>query len=520
MEIIKKIFFLSAIFILLILPFSGNIMYSTPDDNMYLLITSGAYTGSPSPYTIFEGFIYSSIISNLYSILKGVEWYSVVHYGLSIFAYSIITFNIYKSKCSFLIKFAITFFTFVLQAYFLISPQNTLLSSELALVSLILISTKEELAWKCFAILLFVIGVDIRYDAAMLVYMIGWPITIFTAKSKNLIGSKKNIIFVISLLFFAFVLKKNTQSVYESNHEWQYYKEYNIERGKINDNPNNKKALEILSDNNKRIEYELLCEYRVNDGTILNAKELKECANYIKESQSSILYENYNAYIKCYKDIGGIFCLFLIILCIIESVRMRDKRQMVIMLISFFMFALANIKMMLTTVPKERVIIPALLTITISTLLVTNIKRYKFPVIVCISLLSFQYLLKVKDVYHSNKVLLAQTESVESLINNCPYKKVLIHNMVPISTEAFHSSSSHIGKKMVRCGWLINSPLNKENYVNLKSVVNTLPIMVNRQYTKYLTMQEQLIRDYYNIDTYRDTLSMSDNYIILQINSK
>ena len=85
----------SLIFVLLAWIFS--IRFETNDDVVMLMISSGAYSGTPDYHLVFINVIYGLLLKALYTIFPNMEWYTILFALLHIFSFSLI-FWIYSKR--------------------------------------------------------------------------------------------------------------------------------------------------------------------------------------------------------------------------------------------------------------------------------------------------------------------------------------------------------------------------------------------------------------------------------------
>lgn len=84
---IWKSLLLNLIFLLVFL-IIFNPDYEVRDDNMMKEIAAGA-RGTYNSYLVFINIIIGKILTTLYTIIPGVEWYSIVQTGIIFFAFVI-----------------------------------------------------------------------------------------------------------------------------------------------------------------------------------------------------------------------------------------------------------------------------------------------------------------------------------------------------------------------------------------------------------------------------------------------
>ena len=478
--------------IFLLLPLCGNIVYETADDYMFMLITSGAYTGTPSPYTIFEGYLYSSFIAFLYRFSNQLEWFSVVQHLLSVLSFVIISWYLLRSKIKSLLVYSFFLVLFVVQLEILLSPNFTLCAAELSLASLmILLNGRGNIKYGLLALLLFLIGAEIRFQAVFLPLLVLFPVFLYSQRKKFYCSKEffHTSIFLVCMVVGAFICRTYTNNVYNSE-DWNYYYKYNNARGFLNDNPKAADATKLLDDDNKKKEYDLILNYRVNDGNILNADELDKCANYIIDNSSNSILSNMTSYLMMIlASYDGLWALVVCVFLVYEMTRNRNYKKLMILLWGIMSVLLACMLMASSTLAKARTVIPLL-----SALYFLMVwcsmqiqKRYFNYMLVAFSLILFLHWgYRVNVICHRNSKSISSVEQVNSLLSNVPATKLLVHNIVPISGEAFHYSQSPIAQKLVRSGWLTNAPITKVHYTGFKSYTQGLPYLYDKSQNEFI----------------------------------
>lgn len=517
------ILLVSSVIFFLFLPICGNIVFSTWDDYMLTLITSGAYTGDPSPYTIFEGYIYSSFIAFLYRLSNQFEWYSIVQHILSILAFVVISWNLFKSKIAPTLIYVFFSVVFSVQLGILLAPTFTLCAAELSLASLIiLLNSRGNIKNELLALLLFLIGAEIRFQAVFLPLMVLLPIILYSQKQKFYCSKEfiRTSIVLACMVIGAFACRSYSKFIYNSDRDWQYYSKYNSARGYLNDNPNSIDAMKLLPDDNKKIEYDLIIHYRVNDGNIINADELNKCANYIKRNYSKSVIPNMIPYVATIIRLDGLWAFVICLIIVFELIRKHNYKLLLILCWGGLSVLLACIYMASVSVAKERTIIPllsALYFLIIWCAFRVN-KRYFHSILIIFSLIvSVHWIFRIKNTYCYNARTISEIEKVNSFLSDVPTGKLLVHHKVPIAGEAFHYSQSPIAQKLVRSGWLTNAPITKVNYAGFPSYIQGLPYLYNKNSVKFIEKTQSLIKSYYKIDTERVVISENEDYVVEQL---
>ena len=503
-----------------LLPLCGKIVYSTADDYMFILITSGAYTGSPSPYTIFEGYLYSSIIAFLYRLSNQLEWYSIVQHFLSILSFFVISWYLLRSKLKSFLVYCFFSVIFIVQLYILLSPNFTLCAAELSLASLvILLNSRGNIRKELFATLLFLIGADIRFQAVFFPLVVLFPIYLYSQK-KGFYNSKVSFhtsFFLVCMIIGAFGCRAYSTYIYNSEIDWNYYWRYNEARGFLNDNPKAINAIKLFHDDNKKIEYDLILNYRVNDGNIVNADELNKCTNYIIDNYSNSILSNITPYYLMIIAFDGLWALVVGVFLVYEMIHKRDYKILMILFWGIMSVLLSCVFMASISIAKDRTIVPLLSAFYF--LMVWCAfqiqKRYIYYLLAVFSIIViFHWGMRMRNMIFYNTKEIAEVENINSFLANVPTTKLLVHSGVSIRGEAFHYSQSPIAQKLVRSGWLTNAPITKVHYSGFLSYVQGLPYLYDKTQIKYVEKIQSLIKSYYGIDTERVVISENDDLIV------
>lgn len=521
MENNKKIYnriLLGTLFtIFLLLPFFVNIFFSQSDDQRSLFISSGAYNGTPCPYLVFEGYIYSTILSTLYKINNNIEWYSVMSWTLYLISFLTIGFSIIRLKTNELIKglFLLTFS--FLHFYMCIHPQFTILTSELAFASFALLIQAKNKKYYATAFVLFFIATQIRTSAAFLPFMILFPIFFIKNNFKRTIG-KLSCLCIIGIASFA-----TDNIMYNHSDEWKHFNTYNDARGLIADNPQSAKLLSTIENPNQKKEYELLVKYRFFDTNILTEKEIVDYANTLKQQRLETIRINIHNYYQMYKSLGGITLIITILWLLFVSLKKRHYSTVFFIISCLIMFIIANITIMSMSFPKERVLITLIAALLLSCLYIGYTKKIAYlNTFLCINAIILMFYFGRTN-YQTAKSInepLKLKNEIEGMLNKSKSEKVLM--LVPscLDVEIFSASKSPIAYKTILQGWMYHWPLAPKGYGNFKTLVDGIPMLVNKSAVEQLDIIEDMILQNYKISVDRHILAESENYYLIQFTSK
>lgn len=369
--------------------------------------------------------------------------------------------------------------------------------------------------------MLFIIGFEIRAESALLIFAIGTPFLLYPYSFFNKAYYSKKL-HLLAFLLLCLGLHFLDELPY-NNEEWSQYTSYNHARGWLSDNPLDSMAINILDNDVQKKEYSLLCEYRVNDGTILSAGDLERCATFLKYHWKDCFLQNGNDYLRSTILLGILvpaFYLFLLSLYLFFSKRVK---LLFTCWSSFFLFIMSLLYMMTMCKPKERVLIPSiilLIFIYLYTFYANRIEVNKYVIILPLVLFSFLYSKKTLDFSSYTYSYLRDFEEVECIMNKVPFDKILVHNGVPINTNVFNCSQSALGQKLVRAGWLINSPHTKKYYKGFLSYLDGLPMIVNNDNFDRINTIQELLDKHYKIKTERECIEESEHYSVILLKKK
>ena len=232
----RMFFFFVSVLVIAFIPFFFDVYFTTSDDPRFIALVSGAYTGIPVKELIYEGVILGFLETKLYSFAPDFEWYSIVYYLCTLFAFVAILWQVLICDFSKWKRIAVVSLVLITQIYLSFKPQFTTLATQLSFASIILgISPNGGYKKNWLSILLFFIATQFRLAAALLPYMIAWPLFL---KDMNLRSSMwwKEKIWLIGIILVVLVSYGADKYTYRSE-EWKTFNDINDARGYMADNP-------------------------------------------------------------------------------------------------------------------------------------------------------------------------------------------------------------------------------------------------------------------------------------------
>ncbi len=505
--------------ILATLPFLTKVVFQTNDDNIYLYMLSGVFNGTYSPITIYEGYLQGLIISNLYRISSAVEWYTLYLMIVSLLSYVVIAVIILNSKINKFVKYLIFFTLLIIQGYFHVSPQFTIIASELAIASFLIYLFGDKRKHYIFSIILFIIAFEMRYDAAILSFVLLTPMLI-VLKKINMDNYKRRFAELFVFLVFAASLW-GIDKLSIQNSDFSSYSEYNEPRNYLGCNPGYFYGKNVLNEIESS-ELQQMYDIWVFDSKILTKDALERCASEVKLHWKDIISMNIRDYLDLYFRVGLFFLLLLFVPLLYFDIKNSDKASILSTFLLLFLFIAVNLYMMSYSFPKTRNIVPVFLSLLVygSVCLCKYKGRIAYASIVltyaiCIVL----YFHKSDYVIGWNKDHLSKVEEVSAILNKIPDDKVLFSSLVPFQTEIYKSSSSEISKKIVLSDWITNSPYSIPYYTGYDSFLKGLPFLINKNELDYVDKIIKQIQVVYHVSANKEIVHESDNYYIVKIKS-
>ncbi len=519
MRCVNKIWLLVSVIALISILFFQPIYFSAADDPRYIYLLSGVYTGSPCAEVVFIGYLFSTLCSWLYSMYLGIEWYTVIFYGLYLLSYTVISWHVLKWKPQkTFVKYVVAFSFFVFQIYLLLIPQNTILSIELSFASLVVMLNSEcRYRKQLYGILLFFIGTQIRFSAAFIPYMIACPLFLCNFRWNDA-SWWKNRILLAGLIVVAAITFFTNKSAY-SGEQWKEFNEYNEARGFLADNPIAGEMTSQIASQENRLAYDLFYRYRIFDWNILTLEKIKNYKKIYEDKRDEVIRRNIRPYMNAYRNMEGGWVLLVLVWVFFELLRRKKYYALINLIIVIALFLGANLFMMSTSFPKERVLLGSLMSFFFAVIYIShNYVKYTEILLVIICLIwgyrymSLDYSTSRNHLSRNNEV-----KEVEQILGQCESEKVMLPVPTQLVPEVFHTSSSLIGKKSIIQGWLHIYPKADLSYQPFTSFVEGLPLLVKKNATEQIDILKTLLRLHYNINATHIILKESENYYLIRL---
>lgn len=507
-----------SIFVIALIPFVFDVYFTTPDDPRYIALVSGAYTGTPEKELIYVGSLLGFIEAKLYSYFPSFEWYCIVFYLCTLFAFVAILWQVLISNLSKWKRVSLASLVLMTQVYLSLTPQFTTLATQLGFASFVLLYSHNGGKKRyLFSFLLFFLATQFRFAAAFLPYMIVCPLFLKDMNFKSKMWWKEKV-WLWGIVFVAFVTFASDKYVYRSD-EWKTFNTINDARAYIADNPLAFSYSSELKDAEDSIAYDLYYRYRIFDLNILTPEKILKYQQVFKERSFDTIRFNVRPYLIAYLNMGGWIVVLLSLGFIIELVRKRYWCVLLLLCMSFCMFVLANLQMMSMSFVKERVMLGSYVALSFVLLsLVSRYSRYSESIIIVICVFfSTQYVYKdfqcIKDVMRPRPII-AETEQ---MIEKVKESKVMLPVPTYLTPEAFHTSKSPIYTNSIIQGWIHFYPNADQSSQPFTAFINGLPILIRKSAVEQLDIIQKLLKLHYGIDSRQKILDESENYFLVNI---
>ena len=512
---LTTLFFSTIFFVVLaiVLP----IRFEENDDIIMLLFASGQYTGTPEFRLVFINSIFGFLLSGLYSITRGIEWYSLLFSIFQILSLSVILWSIIKHNASLIWKVTFILFFLVLEARFIAQFQFTTTASMLALAGLILFTLKGKTS-KIVGLTLFVISSLVRFEACILVIILFSPLLLKKYIEEKNYEEIKNISYAIVAIILLYGVNYLT---YQTDIEWATYYQYNKIRGEINDNPNSQKILNILPGDVDKVDYELLVSFFPDYGK-MNLEKIKLIEKSIDNVSFKSKFKNIYPSFRNHTQIILIILFLSLVLCL-----KNKKSNYLFILLSLFIFIFIATLISLSGTLKLRVLLSAVSVLVYSLFVLSNNAKPNILNIAAVLLVAYLSVLltdRTKNIVIKNNSWEAthfhtQKEMIEDYSKN--NNQILIPFASSLSVEyypVFNVSKEIKENSLSLGGWLTGIPYNKEKVFTHLDLINKNAIFVSNESFNFVAGKlKENYKINYGIDASILIEFENEKYIIFKI---
>ena len=210
--------------------------YEENDDVMMCMIANGAYSGTPDFHLVYINVLYGRALAWQYGLTKAVEWYTLAFVVLHIVSMTVLATALLRTSNRARWEKALWLLViYIIWARIIVALQFTTTAGLTCLAGCVLLMRGTPRAqWSGVA--LVVIAALIRFVAAGLVGLLMAPIIIYSLGWQWRQWLKY--IPIVVMLGLVVACRMVNAYTYKAEPEWQNYREYNLLRAQLNDNPN------------------------------------------------------------------------------------------------------------------------------------------------------------------------------------------------------------------------------------------------------------------------------------------
>jgi hypothetical protein len=507
------VFFVSMAFLL-------PIRFEENDDVVMLLFASGRYTGTPEFRLVFINSIWGLILKGLYSITKKIEWYSLLFAICHILSLSIVFWSVFKRRINLFLRLLFLLFFLILEIRFIAQFQFTTTTTMLAFSGLILTLNNDKSKLN-IGLILFAISTLIRFEAAILVFILFIPMLIKRFHDNRDWKVVKNFVFTFLAVIVFFTINYFS---YRTNNDWDTYYSYNNLRGAINDNPNTSKIGEESFYDFNVDDYSLLQSF-FQDYNIINPETIKKINTSISSVPIKTKFHNIYPALRKHTQVIGIVVLLTILLSFISS-----KYNTYYLFASLLLFLVVCSFVSFNGTLKLRVLLSCITVVIFSFLYFSNFEKSNiYSGFVAIVLLYFSFILINRTMIIIRKTeRWHNTEFQEQKSLLCKYaegsKDLVLPFAGSLSIEyypVFQVSSAIPQKTLCFGGWVTGIPYNKNKIFTHRDLINNNVVLINQESYKYVSIKLiKTINHNYQVDSYTEVIEQSNKYLLFQIKTK
>ena len=540
--------------------------YLVNDDISMLLISSGKLntTTNISSYVIFMNVFIGFLISSLYSLLNGVEWYTIIFLIFHTLSIYVILKNIMQLGISLFLKYSLIISTIILEYSIITELQFTTLSLNAGIASILLISkiksnNKIFFLLASFLILSFCIRNFIGLMNFCLVAYLLVTISFFSKRIEKKVVLK----FLIITFFLLFFLQVIDYLFYNLNIQFKGFRKIDSLRSLLSDgnniNPN-------LSGKFKKYDFYLIKAF-FYDKTVFNTNYLKDLINILGFSLFDkfkyllftiyyfsypiILYVIFNLMLKVNKK--SILIIFfdlimfigvILISAFLFNVILKGYFVMTVFVLFIFKDIVFINNVQSKSISLFRDLILSFLILNI--ILYFNKHSFEFKLIVNLIVLLFFLSILLKSVFleqssifgfiflavfsisisyqikHEREInILNFTDVVDFISEKNRSKKIvtLPSHMCLENLDIYNVSNYKYIDKIKLNGWMVNYPLNENGFSSFKEIVlNKYPIIVDRNYKNSIQDLQKSILFHWNLKTEKSVLYIDKNVEVIVLN--
>ncbi|WP_411890071.1 hypothetical protein [Yoonia sp. SDW83-1] len=485
------------------------------DDIVMMLLASGVYSGEPSSNLVFINYILGVALSSLYQVMPELDWYP----GTMLFALSACcALGAITAIDRFRTKQAVNTFAFTvfggLALCIIIQMQFTTAAAFTGAVGAWVVLTGRTRTLRLIGAALVLYGFLLRFDAAMLVLLVGSPFFVLAIwRQTNVLRCWLGL---AGLVVIGLGLHVYSERAYQSLNP--AYVAFNDVRGKVNDNPNAVLASEILPDEISANDFALLVEF-FPDPLEINQADLEAIhAAVIQKEQSLTLGDWFHAFKKLLSRTT--VQLVVVTLLVLVSV-VPGRIQKLVLLAACITFLAPLLYVSVFALLKERVVLAAVASV-ISGLFFLNLqlvaKRTAWMAYLSLIWVSLFFLLESKDRLISNLRVHGQFFAQSEIIQMWDGSVFVYANAVRVQySRLFTNDLDPLLGKVFFAGWMTLHPDNSayESHQSLLAEDAALLLFADAGADAKITLILTALEENYGVRAVAEVVAQNDSGLLL-----
>ncbi len=502
------------------------VIYEENDDAAMLLISSGAYSGSPDAHLVFSNYFYGLLLKSLYAATAEVEWYSIAIILTHFIAFAVILSDILSRKTEATLKAVFLLLFVATELTLLLYLQFTTTAAVSSLAGLILIRRSAQPAQIAGAII-FVVATLIRFDAAVLVLLVFLPQLLRESiKNRTPVWTSSLTTLVLSLSIVS-AFRYADHAAYSRVPNWDTYSQYNSLRGTINDNPNAWKAVGQREDIISDTDYSLLLSF-FPDPSIVTIASLEGVRTSLGSVPFAEKLDNAFSSFMRYDTSLALILLATVSLAFYSS----DTAHRVVLLSSLLIFLSLIIYISLDASLKYRVFLSASLPLfyhfATSASPRSTRKFVSFAyLLVFVSLipLTSALLWTSFDIAKRNQQVQAEFKAQHDLLVDYlgdPAKRVvaLLPDYALQGQSPFAISKTHFEGRIFFGGWFSGIPLNEHEFMSFAALIDGHGLLLKRKSAWLIPLIARSIQQNYGIQVNSKIVINCGTEVIVEFDSR
>ncbi len=496
-----------------------EIRFEENDDVIMALIASGKYSGTPDAHLVFSNIIYGYFLNYLYTINSTLEWYTIIQVLINIVSTSILSQFILKLNVLKFFKIILLAFLFSIFLAISIKLQFTYSAGILGIAGASLLYNNSSIYKMISGIVLLFVSSLVRFEAPLLVLLISMPLALVHIKSLRRILNIPSVWGVGVAFLIILGGRYADRSSYRSDSEWDYYWDYNIDRGDINDNPNALKFKDNLPEYITLGDYNLLLT-AFTDAELFNLEVVSDIKSRLGKVSFADKVLNVR---KLFKPYYVIWLGLMLIMAFVFLNRKCSWKQLIPILMYCILFGGLSYLALEQTV-KNRVFVIVFGTYIVLLPLVLEhitLKKRNMQILASI-LITLTLVLNFRTIFRYDGAVFPekfnkQHELLEKYLESgnkkiTPYGTSLMLEY----GNPFYMSEMYYSKQMFFTGWLTQVPLNKGYIDSFKFFVDGNGLYITKlAYKSVVDLVAESIKNNYGVNVHPEIVLESEkDYII------